>query len=214
MKTLYTLLLVACSLTLNAQDFSREIQFRIAGDLGLSYTRSTLSVQETMMTYQEFGSSIVATNLFPIQLRYAFHPSFSVGFDYSFGKYLDASSNERNKINAYGVSLEFNAIQRSATRLYVGLCVGGNTLQFKETVDDIVKESEWSGMNIKMYTAVNHFFSDGRFGILGGLNFDTRVFELKSYSEDGVALDLSKVDGSLFSSGISLNGGFVYRFRL
>lgn len=221
MRNILIITLLSGALTSFSQDREKEFQVRIGygitgyqTDINYTYDDGTAHIEFT-------DKDSAVTSQIPIELRYELHPRFNLGLDMRFGKYLydpdDDNTDKSNRFSSFGLGFEGTIVSKPVFRWFGGLTFSGINLEIEEPVGTgnsrYIQKLSWKGNGTRLYTGISWFIADGPVGLNFVFGYDTRNMDLKEYTQDGSAQDLTNISGTLKVKGPEVMAGLVFRIK-
>lgn len=226
-------LLLACAtlLIISTTGYTQrdnEFQIRLGGGIAAYATEwntnYTLNTPFGTYNFSDSGSDGAVTVHMPLEFRYEVFERLNVGLDMKFGRYIyDPEEDNTGKSNGFGsigLAAEFTALNKSNTRLYLGLCVNTSWLTLHEkNIDDngnsVTNEVNYRGPGVKLNAGFIQFFGNSPIGINTNIGYDTHNFEIHSVNatSNGNTNSINGFSGKLKTSGFDIALGLIFRLR-
>lgn len=218
MKKSIFILLILYSLTSFSQ--RNEFQIRIGAGYG-SFSANTQWKYTALGNQLSDDENDNFTKVLPhAELKYYFAKAhLTVGLHLSAGLRATTSATDAAyDIARIGLGFEYNIIDKSDFRLYVGvqptyraLAIYNGVYIGEEAPYDL--STIWSGLGISASAGVYYFFKQSWFGIHANVGWDGGKLPLTFIFFDDEEQNKDNVDATVSSAGFSFNAGLVFRIR-
>lgn len=165
------------------------------------------------------NSDLAATTLFSMSGQYNPFTWLSAGFTFLGGAYLEDPENaeaDGNKVRVYALDLRFYLVNTDNLALYLGPEFGSSHLEINRIYPALGNQKTndiYKGPHLGLNMGFDLYFSDV-FGWFLQLNYTTNKFDLKEYSVNGDAVDLTNFDITLDTFSFGLRTGLCIKFDL
>ncbi len=184
-----------------------------------------LAVHNVDYTSQYFGiiidenSDYAATSLISLSAQYNPFIWFSAGLTFLGGSYIEDPENaeaDGNTARIFDLDLRFYLVNGEAFAMYLGPEFGSSHLEINRIYPSLGNQKTndiYKGPHLGLNLGFNLYFGDA-IGWFFQLDYTTNKFELKDYSINGDAVDLTNFDVTLDTYSFGLRTGLCFKFDL
>lgn len=211
----FAALLIVVSNAFGQSHVAGTLSFQAGADFavhGTKYTSKFLGIQ------LESDTSGAVTKMFAITTQYSPVDWFSGGLSFTIGSYLedtaDADANG-NTVDAITLDLRLYPVNNDKFNLYLGPEFGFSFLEINRIntgLGGLEEVSHYKGPHFGINLGFNWYFASF-LGAFAQLDYTRNGFDLKDYTIDGVAFDLTNFEGTLNTFGVGARFGLCFKIN-